>query len=163
MTPPVSLIFQLLIVPITDNTASSTDSVYPSWSENAQTCGLVPDCMLWYRNLYLPNEADWAKWNSSPMFAPDESFQKIPDAWIGVCERDILRDEGVFYGEKLRRFGKKAEVVVYPNAPHVIMALDGKRVSTLWTLFPTEGVDVIPGSVNQGEWGSRCFDWVTVR
>ena len=61
------------------------------------------------------------------MFAPDETFQKVPDAWIGVCERDILRDEGVFYGEKLRKFGKKAEVVVYQNAPHPIVIMDGEQ------------------------------------
>ena len=140
MNPPVPLIFQLLVAPITDNT-SSTESIYPSWSENVKTCGLVPDCMLWFRNLYLPNEADWAKWDSSPMFASDESFRRAPNAWIGVCERDILRDEGVFYGEKLRKFGKKAEVVVYPNAPHAIMVMDGKRVLTLCILLPADKVD----------------------
>jgi len=125
MTPPVTPIFQLLVVPITDNTASETESVYPSWSENAKTCVVVPECMLWFRNMYLPNEADKAKWDSSPMFAPDETFQKVPNAWIGVSERDILRDEGVFYGEKLRKFGKKAEVVVYPGAPHAFFVMDG--------------------------------------
>ena len=134
MTPPVSLIFQLLVVPVTDNTASSTGNSYPSWSENIKTCGLVPDRMLWFRNFYLPNEADRTKWDSSPMFAPDEIFQKVPNAWIGVCERDILRDEGVFYGEKLRRLGKKVEVVVYPNAPHPIMAMDGKQALTLFVI-----------------------------
>lgn len=129
MTPPAPLIFQLLVVPVTDNTASSTESIYPSWSENVKTCGLVPDRMLWFRNLYSPSEVDWTKWDNSPMFAPDETFQRVPNAWIGVCERDILRDEGVFYGEKLRRFGKKVEVVIYPNAPHAIMAMDGKHSS----------------------------------
>ena len=130
MTPPVPLIFQLLVVPVTDNTASSTEGVYPSWSENIKTCGLVPDRMLWFRNLYLPNGADRTRWDNSPMFAPDESFQNVPNAWIGVCERDILRDEGVFYGEKLRKFGRKAEVVVYPNAPHAILAMDGEQTLT---------------------------------
>ena len=125
MTPPVPLIFQLLVVPVTDDTASSAKNVYPSWSENTRTCGLVPDRMLWFRNLYLPNEADRTKWDSSPMFAPSETFQKVPDAWIGVCERDILRDEGVFYGERLRKSDKKTEVMVYPNAPHAILAMDG--------------------------------------
>ena len=65
------------------------------------------------------------------MFAPDETFKNVPNAWIGVCERDILRDEDVFYGEKLRKFGKKAEVVVYSNAPHAILAMDGEQTLIL--------------------------------
>ena len=131
MAPPVPLIFQLLVVPIMGNMTSSTERVYPSWSENIKTCGLVPGCMLWFHSLYLPNEADWAEWGGSPMFPPDETFRKVLNAWIGVCERDILRDEHIFYGEKLRKFGKKAEVVVYPGAPRAVMAMDGKRVPTL--------------------------------
>ena len=133
MNLPVLLIFQLLIVPVIDNTASSTDSTYPSWSENFQTCGLAPDRMLWFRNLYLPNEADRTKWDNSPIFSPDETFQKVPDAWIGVCERDILRDEGIRYGDKLKKCGKKAEVVVYQNAPHQILAMDGKQTLILYS------------------------------
>ena len=160
MNPPVPLAFQLLVVPVTDNSASSTGTDYPSWSENIKTCGLVPDRMLWFRNLYLPGEADRTKWDSSPMFAPDETFQKVPNAWIGVCERDILRDEGIFYGEKLRQFGKKAEVVVYPSAPHPILAMDGMQVLTLYLLFPADGVGAVPGSV-QGERSCYYFDWMT--
>lgn len=100
MEPPVPLIFQLLIVPVTDNTASESGDVYPSWAENAKTVGLTYDRMLWFRNLYLPEGADRTKWDNSPIFAPDETFATVPNAWIGVGECDILRDEGVFYGEK---------------------------------------------------------------
>jgi len=107
--------------------------------------------MLWFRNLYLPNEADRTQWDSSPIFAPEETFQKVPNAWIGVCERDILRDEGVFYGEKLKKLGKKAEVVVYPNAPHAILAMDGKRTLIHCWLFLADRVDAVRGSV-KGEW-----------
>ena len=151
MAPPVLLILQLLVSPVTDNTASSTESVYPSWSENTNTCGLVPDRMLWFRNLYLSNEADRTKWDNSPMCAPDETFQKVPNAWIGVCERDILRDEGVFYGEKMRKFGKTVDVVVYQNAPHAILAMDGKQTLILCWLFSADRVNVMRGSA-QGEW-----------
>lgn len=131
MIPPVPLIFQLLVIPITDSTASPTDEVYPSWSENGKTCGLVPDRMLWFRNHYLPNETDRTKWDNTPVFAPGKTFYEVPSAWIEVCERDILRGEGIFYGEKLRKFGKRAEVVVYPNAPHAILAMDGEKTLLL--------------------------------
>jgi acetyl esterase/lipase len=95
--------------------------------------GLVPGRMLWFRDLYLADGVDRTKWDNSPIFAPDETFQKVPNAWIGVCECDILRDEGVSYAEKLRKFGKKAEVFVYPNAPHAILAMDGKQTLAVYS------------------------------
>lgn len=85
--------------------------------------------MLWFRDLYLPNVEDRKEWKSSPMFAPEESFSLVPSAWIGVCELDILRDEGIIYGEKLRKAGRSVEVKIYEKSPHPIMAMDGKSSS----------------------------------
>ncbi|KAI0778246.1 alpha/beta hydrolase fold-domain-containing protein [Trametes elegans] len=124
--PPIPLTFQLLVVPVTDNTASTTDDRYPSWKENANTVALVPAKMIWFRHNYSPNKEDWAKWDNSPIFAPDEAFKKSPPAWIGVAELDILRDEGIAYGEKLKKAGVPVEIKVYKGAPHPIMAMDGK-------------------------------------
>ncbi|KAF9564021.1 hypothetical protein CPC08DRAFT_748599 [Agrocybe pediades] len=119
LTPP--LIFQLLIVPVTDNTAS----VEGSWKENALTPWLSPARMMWFRNNYLPNQEDWTKWDASPLFAPDELVRQLPGAWIAVCEKDILKEEGVQYGDKLAKAGVEVEIEVYKGAPHPIMAMDG--------------------------------------
>jgi acetyl esterase/lipase len=127
MEPPVPMIFQVLVVPVTDATTDSEfNSVYPSWLENAKGPCLAPARMLWFINFYLPDPEDRKKWDSSPMFAPDQTFAKAPNAWIGLGECDILRDEGMRYGEKLKSFGKEVEIVVYKGAPHPIMAMDGK-------------------------------------
>ncbi|KAL1951869.1 hypothetical protein VTO73DRAFT_1018 [Trametes versicolor] len=123
---PIPLVFQLLVVPVVDNTASTTDTRYPSWQENINTIALVPARMLWFRDNYLPNKEDWTKWDNSPIFAPEESFKKAPPAWIGVAELDILRDEGIAYGDKLKSAGVPVEVKVYKGAPHPIMAMDGE-------------------------------------
>lgn len=124
--PPISLTFQLLIVPVMDNTADVEGHAYPSWHENRNTPALDHGRMLWFRNYYLPNEEDRKKWDASPIFAPDESFAKVPDAWIAVAELDILRDEGTAYAKKMRDAGREVEVKVYERAPHPIMAMDGK-------------------------------------
>ena len=126
--PPIPLIFQLLYVPVTDNTADPNGTPYKSWSENANTVALVPGRMLWFRDYYLPNEADRTKWDNSPMFAPEETFKKAPPALIVVCELDILRDEGIAYGEKLKQAGVEVEVLVVKGCPHPIAAMDGKSV-----------------------------------
>ena len=126
--PPIPLVFQVLVVPVTDNTASPTNTQYPSWQECANTVALVPKKMLWFKNNYSPNPEDWTKWDNSPIFAPEETFKKAPPAWIGVAELDILRDEGLAYGEKLKGAGVAVETKVYKGAPHPIMAMDGAYV-----------------------------------
>ncbi|THH11216.1 hypothetical protein EW145_g796 [Phellinidium pouzarii] len=122
--PPISLSFQLLVVPVVDNTASALGQPYASWHENRYTPSLSPARMLWFRDKYLPNVEDRAKWDNSPMFAPEELFQRAPDAWIAVAELDILRDEGLAYGRKLEKAGRSVELKVYKGSPHPILAMD---------------------------------------
>ncbi|KAH8120164.1 lipase/ esterase [Phellopilus nigrolimitatus] len=123
--PPIPLTFQLLVVPVVDNTASTSGQPYLSWKENQNTPSLTPARMLWFRDNYLPDAEDRKNWDNSPIFAPDESFKNVPDAWIAVGELDILRDEGIAYGEKLEKSGRKAEIKIYKGSPHPIMAMDG--------------------------------------
>lgn len=124
--PPIPLLFQLLVVPVTDNTATTAGVPYKSWAENANTVQLTPGRMLWFRDNYLPNEKDRTVWESSPIFAPKESFKKLPKAWVAVMELDILRDEGIEYAKKMQAAGVEAEIKVYETAPHPIMAMDGQ-------------------------------------
>ncbi|KAK0200312.1 alpha/beta hydrolase fold-domain-containing protein [Desarmillaria ectypa] len=121
MQPPIPLIFQLLVVPVTDNTAS----VETLWKENEHTAWLTPARMNWFKLNYLPDPRDWTKWDASPAFAPKELLERLPKAWIAVAELDILREEGIQYGEKLKELGVEVETVVYKGAPHPIMAMDG--------------------------------------
>ncbi|PPQ79008.1 hypothetical protein CVT25_002317 [Psilocybe cyanescens] len=121
MQPPIPIVFQLLIVPVTDNTAS----IENSWAENALTPWLSPDRMMWFRHNYLPYKEDWTKWDASPLFAPEDLIRKLPRTWIAVNELDILRDEGIQYGEKLKEAGVVADIELYKGAPHPIMAMDG--------------------------------------
>ena len=129
MDPPLPnpLVFQLLVVPVVDN-AASVNGPYLSWKENMNTPALTPEKMIWFKNNYSPNAGDWTKWDNSPIMAPNELFAKSPDAWIAVCELDILRDEGLAYADKLRKAGKKVDVRIYERSPHPIMAMDGELV-----------------------------------
>ncbi|KAL5495416.1 hypothetical protein ACEPAI_879 [Sanghuangporus weigelae] len=125
---PTPLTFQLLVVPVTDNTASESGA-HASWQENKNTPSLTPAKMLWFRDNYTPNPEDWKKWDNSPIFAPEESFKRVPDAWVAVAELDILRDEGIAYAEKIKNAGHNAEVKVYKGSPHPIMAMDAVALS----------------------------------
>ncbi|KAF9462189.1 alpha/beta hydrolase fold-domain-containing protein [Collybia nuda] len=119
--PPIPLFFQLLIVPVTDNTASISNY----WKVNQYTPWLGPERMSWFRNNYLPNKEDWTKWDASPMFAPKELLRKVPKAWIGIAGMDILREEGIEYGKKMQQEGVEVETEIYEGGPHPIMAMDG--------------------------------------
>ncbi|KAG7086599.1 hypothetical protein E1B28_002544 [Marasmius oreades] len=121
---PSPLIFQLLIVPVTDNTATADPGGL--WESNKFSPWLSPDRMNWFKKNYLPNQEDWTKWDASPIFAPKELMGKTPNAWIAIAELDILREEGIAYGEKLKEAGvKQVETVVFKGGPHPIMAMDG--------------------------------------
>lgn len=149
------------MVPVVDNTASPTNTLYPSWQENAETPSLSPAKMVWYKMNYSPNEADWTKWDNSPIYAPDEAFQRAPPTWICVAELDILRDEGLAYAEKLKSFGIPVEVKLYKGAPHPIMAMDGERILRVccqaWlTIFHFQGACKIYAAL-----GLMLIDWIS--
>ncbi|KIL66573.1 hypothetical protein M378DRAFT_160564 [Amanita muscaria Koide BX008] len=135
ISPPLPhpLIFQLLIVPVTDNTSTpDSHSPHASWETNKHTPWLGPGRMLWFRNNYLPDEKKRSEWLASPLLAPDEVVKGAPKCWVGVTELDILKDEGERYAEKLEAAGVTTKVVCYEKAPHPIMAMDvlnvGKRL-----------------------------------
>ncbi|EAU81237.2 hypothetical protein CC1G_09481 [Coprinopsis cinerea okayama7 len=136
---PANLIkFQLLIVPVIDNTlstssgseststtTSTTTNSTSTWSTNQHTPWLTPARMLWFRSNYLPNPQDRGNWDASPIFAPKEWVRGLPKTWIALAELDILCGEGLEYAEKLKREGVEVEVEVYRGAPHPVMAMDG--------------------------------------
>jgi acetyl esterase/lipase len=102
--------------------------------------------MMWFRKNYLPNSEDWKAWEASPLLAPDELFSKAPRAWIAVCELDVLRDEGLAFGEKLKKAGIAVETRVCKAAPHPIMAMDGKHFRYSlpnWERYSTDRCDML--------------------
>ncbi|KAI0107295.1 Alpha/Beta hydrolase protein [Hypoxylon sp. NC0597] len=119
-SPKFSL--QLLSVPVTDNTADTSNS--KSWNENQHTPALPAPKMMWYRNHYLPNKSDWSHPEASPLLWEGD-WSKLPYAVIVVGELDVLRDEGCQFGEKLRRAGVNADIHVMKGQPHPFIAMDG--------------------------------------
>jgi acetyl esterase/lipase len=121
LEPPIPLIFQLLTVPVIDNTATAETA----WYANRNAPWLTPTRMTWYRNMYLPNEADSKTWAASPNLAPLELISKSPPSWIGVSEQDMLATEGISYGEQLKKAGVSVKVNVYAGSTDSILSLDG--------------------------------------
>lgn len=118
--PP--LVFQLLIVPVCDNTADV--ETHESWKTLEHTPQLPREKMMWYRYHYLPNKEDWNNPEASPIFYSDDSFSKVCPALICAAGLDVLRTEAEVYGEKLEKNGVKVETKIYPGVPHPVMAMN---------------------------------------
>ncbi|CAE6467807.1 unnamed protein product [Rhizoctonia solani] len=127
-SPPLPIIYQVLIVPVTDNTTQEDaygSSLFPthheSWVKWKNTTPLIPREMLWFRSHYLPDKSKWTHVDASPLLQKDDRvWSRLPDAWIGIAELDILRSEGEAYAQKLKEAGRNVELVVYPGEQTLI-------------------------------------------
>ncbi|KAL3463476.1 lipase [Aspergillus heterothallicus] len=114
--------YQILVVPVTDNTASvETSKTYKSYEH---TAALPAEKMLWYRRHYLPSEGDWASVEASPLLAGEGTFARLPPALVVVAGLDVLRWEGEEYARKLEAAGGRAEVKVVEGVPHPFIVMD---------------------------------------
>ncbi|KAL3421742.1 triacylglycerol lipase [Phlyctema vagabunda] len=114
---------QLLIVPVTDNTA--TGQTQASWAENEHTPALPAAKMLWYRKHYLPDVKTWGEPEASPLlYAAGEAWEQQPPALVVVGELDVLRSEGEAYASKLREHGISVDLKIMKGMPHPFLAMD---------------------------------------
>lgn len=119
----VGFLAQLLSVPVADNTAGPATRL--SWAENGHVPALPPPKMMWYRRHYLPDEADWAHPEASPLFWAGD-WGRLPPAEVVLGELDVLRTEGEEFAERLVGAGKTStRVTIMKGQPHPFIAMDG--------------------------------------
>lgn len=118
----LKFLLQVLIVPVTDNTADTSNSA--KWRECEWVPALPAAKMLWYRNHYLPDKATWGDAEASPLLWEGD-WAALPPAVIVVGGMDVLCEEGEKFGEKLKGAGVAAEVHVIDKYPHPFLAMDG--------------------------------------
>ncbi|KAG0684607.1 hypothetical protein C6P40_002295 [Pichia californica] len=134
--PPIK--FQMMVVPVTDNTATGETQI--SWSENQNTPQLPASKMLWYRKIYLPEEGETlSDPESSPLFYSDESFKNVPPAFIAAAECDVLRSEAEAYDAKLRKNGVQSTIHIYKGVPHTAMVMNERL---------TQGANLVRDTTN---------------
>ncbi|EXJ93801.1 hypothetical protein A1O1_02194 [Capronia coronata CBS 617.96] len=118
---PIPLVFQMLIIPVIDNTAT-TDTV---WRSRQHAPWLSPARMTWYRNMYLTAASDAYNWSASPNLAPPDLLSKLPPSWIAVAEQDVLAPEALDFADRVSSLGIKVDVKIYPGMTHTILAMNG--------------------------------------
>lgn len=104
-------VFQLLIYPMTDARAQT-----PSMTSNGQGYLLTKDAVAYYHNHYIPNHVDRLDWKASPLLANDLS--NLPPALIITAGYDPLRDEGLYYADKLSTAGVPTQYICFERQIH---------------------------------------------
>jgi acetyl esterase len=104
---------QLLVYPITDS-----DLTTPSYIEHGEPelPLLGKRQMAWFFDCYARDGADLV----NPLLAPlrTRDLTGLPPAIVVVAEYDPLRDDSLFYAQRLRDAGNQLSVHYYGNEPH---------------------------------------------
>lgn len=137
----IPILLQLLVVPVTDNTAT----LKTSWALHPHAPWLTASRMLFYRDLYLPDPSSWSDWKASPILAPPELLAGLPKTWVAVAEQDLLSTEGILYTNLLQQHSVMASCRTYEGMPHGMMALSGKCAESI-ELVCTNSIDRCPST-----------------
>jgi acetyl esterase len=128
--------FQALLYPVTDP-AMDTES----YRQNADDPFLSADEMIWY----------WAQYGDGK--APDDpraalstvtDLRGLPPAYLLIAGFDPLRDEGLAFGEALRRAGVPVRCHEYRDMPHGFLLFAGRLSRAV------EGLSEVAGEIAAG-------------
>jgi acetyl esterase len=102
---------QVLVYPVIDRNFETT-----SYRECAEGYGLTRESMMWFWNLYVPDDKD----SCNPLAAPlrAESLVGLPQALVVTAEFDTLRDEGEAYADRLEAADVPTQRTCYPGMIH---------------------------------------------
>ena len=108
---------QSLVYPVADFRMGSA-----SYRKYATGCGvLTADAMRWFRGHYLRTIDDATDWRASPVVAPD--LKGVAPAIVIAAECDVLHDEGLAYGERLKAAGVPVERHEYAGMIHAFFGM----------------------------------------
>jgi acetyl esterase len=107
------LALQVLVYPVTD-----CDLTRPSYAAGPM---LNKRTMAWFWDQYVPDPAERADPEASPLRAPD--LAELPPAVVVTAEHDPLRDEGRAYAQRLRHAGVAVSAHHYDDMAHPFFAL----------------------------------------
>ena len=122
----VQLDLQVLFYPVTD-----VDTTTASYQRYGEDYLLTRADMQWFLGHYANGHAA-----ADPRIAPlrAEDLSGAPDAWIGLAEYDVLRDEGEAYAQRLAAAGVAVELRHYSDMPHGFARLTNLVDSADWAV-----------------------------
>jgi len=110
---------QILIYPVTDLSATDTSS-YKAHGEGYM---LTREGMIYFIDHYLDREENKLHPYASPLLT--ENLSNLPPALIIIAEFDVLKDECLAYGERLKKAGVPVTYLIYDDMIHAFLNLSG--------------------------------------
>jgi len=111
--------YQALFYPVT-NASFDTES----YEEFADGPWLTRRAMQWFWDAYVPDVSKRGEPTASPLQATPGQLRDLPPTLLITDEADVLRDEGLAYGRKLRQAGVDVTSVRYEGVFHDFMMLN---------------------------------------
>lgn len=111
---------QVLLWPYSD---AGTDT--ESYKKYGEQRFLTTPLMIWMRDNYLSNKAEYNDIHVSPARATKEQLKGLPPTLIEVAENDILRDAGEELGRKLDEAGVDVTTIRFNGVIHDWGLLNG--------------------------------------
>lgn len=91
-----------------------------SFTTNAALDPFLPGIALHRAARVALDGADPADWRSSPLFAPDDLYRRLPPTLLQVGSTEVLLDDAARTAERLAHAGVNTELQVYERQPHVV-------------------------------------------
>lgn len=92
---------------------------------------LSMDQMLWFWALYLGDQRQHGSdYRASPLRTPDKILAQFPPTLLILAKYDVLLDEGIEFGNLLRRKKVNATTIVYNNTMHGFFAMPGSHAGS---------------------------------
>jgi acetyl esterase len=105
---------QALVYPVTDH-----DTATASYTDPANALMLTREAMEHFWGLYVPDPAQRAEPDASPLRAPDLArLDGLAPALVLLPEHDVLRDEGEAYAAALDAAGVPVDLRIAPGQMH---------------------------------------------
>jgi acetyl esterase len=115
---------QVLVYPVTDHASADWPS-YRSCSGRGYPLSYDGLQNLW--EMYVRNSRDWAPGQTSHDLATPyrvKDLSGLPRTLLLIADDDLLRDEGLAYGERLKQAGIDVTLRRYPGQKHGFFGLE---------------------------------------
>lgn len=98
----------------------------PSWRKYSRGYGIDRRLMDAFFEAYLSEGLDTSGHLLSPGLAEDSLLRQLPPILIVRAERDIFFDQSTQFSDRLKKLGKKIDLVTFPGAVHSFATVEGQ-------------------------------------
>ncbi|MET4633358.1 alpha/beta hydrolase [Kaistia defluvii] len=117
--------------PVTDMTAIGAGVSYEAFGDGS--VGLSEADMIWFRDLYAPDPADWNDPRCSPLTAELADLAGFPPTLVFTAAYDVLAEDGALFAARLKSAGVATTYLHVEGVNHGFIGAPNPPPATLAT------------------------------